>query len=99
MLMLDRRARTRRFEEVAAPVVILVRFEQAGAAPTLEAVRTDVKTLCHFMQGQQATRQETIVATGERIGHSDVTNHQAMQGFALAREQALAVVRVMVELW
>jgi hypothetical protein len=51
MLMLDRRVRTRRFEEVAAPVVIPVRFEQAGAAPIFEGFRTDVETLRHFMHG------------------------------------------------
>ncbi len=91
MLMLDRRVRTRRLEEVAAPVVILVGLEQAGAPPTLDAVRTDVETLCHFMQGQQATRAQPIVAAGQRIVDPDTTNHRAVEGFAVAGDQALVV--------
>ena len=62
MLMLDRRVRTRRFEEVAAPVVIFVRFEQAGAARLREA-GLPVDSLSMGMSGDL----EAAVAEGATI--------------------------------
>jgi len=64
MLVLDRRAGARWFEEIAALVVIAVRFEQTGATPVLEGGRSDVETFCQLLRGKQATRAQPIVATG-----------------------------------
>ena len=62
MLVLERRFGAR-VEEVIAPIVTFVCFEQTGTAPTFDCVRTDVETLSQFIGSYQTTLPQTVVTT------------------------------------